>query len=216
MKDNPTYGSRCLQLACCGLAALLCLTAAKAAPLTNWARSGVATQSSTYPGGDPIKAIDGNTSGYWTDGSITHTADSENNDTSRLWWQVDLQEARSIAHVHLWMRDDCCQSRNNHLRIRILDGPDVATAAVLWETNTVPWMDAVPRELGFDVSPAINGRAIIVDHLEEFDRVGDGNFICISELEAFDQTPVTVQNYALIDNGGVATSSSCYVSDCTW
>ncbi len=42
----------------------------------NWARGGVATQSGTYPGGDAAKAIDGNYSGWWTDGSITHTADS--------------------------------------------------------------------------------------------------------------------------------------------
>lgn len=217
MKTRSKSGYRCLQLLCCSVTALLCLTAlsAKAATLNNWARAGIATQSSTYPGGDASKAIDGNTSGWWTDGSITHTADSENNDTSRPWWQVDLQETKPIAHLHIWFRDDCCQSRNNHLRIVILDRPDFATGVKLWETNTVAWTDAVPRELGFDLTPAVNGRAIYVDHLEEHDRVGDGNFICISELEAFDQIPVTVQNYALIDNGGVATSSSCYVSDCT-
>ena len=98
-----------------GVAALLCLTAlsAKAATLTNWARGGIATQSSTYPGGDASKAIDGNYSGWWTEGSITHTADSENNDTSHPWWQLDLQGAKSISHLHIWFRDDCCQVRND-------------------------------------------------------------------------------------------------------
>lgn len=34
-------------------------------------------------------------------------------------------------------------------------------------------------------------------------------------MEAFDQPLTAVRNHALESNGGVATSSSCYVSDCT-
>ena len=196
-------------------AALLCLTAlpAKAAVLTNWARTGIATQSSTYPGGDAVKAIDGNYSGWWTDGSITHTSDAENTDPEgHPWWQVDLQEAKSIAHLHVWFRDDCCQVRNDNLRIVIFAGADT-NGAVLWETNTTAWNGAVPRELGFDLSPPVNGRLIFVEHLPGQEGSGQ-NFVCLSEVEAFDQVPASTHNHALEINGGIASSSSCYVSDC--
>jgi len=196
-----------------GVAALLCFTAlsAKAATLTNWARGGIATQSSTYPGGDASKAIDGNYSGLWGDGSITHTADSENTDPAgHPWWQVDLQATKSISHLHIWFRDDCCQVRNDNLRIVIFASADT-NGAVLWETNTTAWNAAVPRELGFDITPAVNGRLIYVEHLPGQEGGGQ-NYVCISELEAFDQTPTSAANYAL---AGTATSSSCYVSDCT-
>jgi hypothetical protein len=195
-----------------GVAALLCLTAfsVKAATLTNWARAGIATQSSTYPGGDAIKAIDGNYSGWWNDGSITHTADSENTDPlGHPWWQVDLQATKAIAHLHIWFRDDCCQARNNNLRIVIFASADT-NGAVLWETNTIALNGAVPRELGFDITPAVNGRLIYVEHTPGQEGGGQ-NYVCISELEAFNQTPTSAANHAL---AGTATSSSCYVSDC--
>ena len=197
-----------------GVAALLCLTAvsARAATLTNWARGGVATQSSTYPGGDADKAIDGNYSGWWTDGSITHTADSENTAEAHPWWQVELPESKPIAHLHVWFRDDCCQVRNDNLRIVIYSSTNLATRVVLWETNTLAWAGVVPRELGFDISPPVNGRVIYVDHTP--DQVTD-NFVCLSEVEAFDQPLTAVRNHALESNGAIATSSSCYVSDCT-
>jgi len=197
-----------------GVAALLCLTAvsARAATLTNWARGGTATQSSTYPGGDASKAIDGNYSGWWTDGSITHTADSENTAEAHPWWQVELPEAKPIAHLHVWFRDDCCQARNDNLRIVIYSSTNLATRVVLWETNTLAMTGSVPRELGFDITPPVNGRVIYVDHTP--DQVTQ-NFVCLSEVEAFDQPLTAVRNHALESNGGVATSSSCYVSDCT-
>ena len=150
-----------------GVAALLCLTAlsAKAATLTNWARAGIATQSSTYPEGDAIKAIDGNYSGRWGDGSITHTADSENTDpVGHPWWQVDLQATKSIGHLHIWFRDDCCQARNDNLRIVIFDSTNTNPGGAVGDEHHRLGMCVVPRELGFDITPAVNGRLIYVEH----------------------------------------------------
>lgn len=198
-----------------GLAALLCLSAmsAKAATLTNWARAGIATESTTYNAqGEASRAIDGNTLGGWSDATTSHTADSENNATSNPWWQVDLQEAKPISHLHLWFREDCCFVRNDNLRIVIFDSTNTVTRKVLWETNNVEMNGSVFRDIGYDVKPAVNGRVVYVEHLP--DQAGTGqNFISITEMEVFNQPLTPPTNYAL---QGTATSSSCYVSDCTW
>jgi hypothetical protein len=185
------------------VAALLCSNAlsVKAATLTNWARGGIATQSTTYPGGDANKAIDGNTSGWWTEGFITHTADSENTVDARPWWQVDLQADRSIAHLHIWFRDDCCQPRNENLRIVIYDSADVATRKVVWESDTTQWANQVPRELGFDLNPPVTGRVIYVDHIPGL-AVETHNFVSLAEVEAFDQPLIALDNFARDARGG--------------
>jgi hypothetical protein len=195
-----------------GVTALLCLftISAKASPLTNWARGGIATQSTTYaPQGEANRAIDGNTLGGWSDATTTHTADSENTAEGRPWWQVDLLDAKPISHLHLWFREDCCQVRNDNLRIVIFDSTNITTRVVLWETNDVAMNGSVPRDIGYDVTPAVNGRVVYIEHLP--DQVAD-NYICITELEAFNQPLTPPTNYAL---QGTATSSSCYNGDCT-
>ena len=194
-----------------GVASLLCLSAlsAKAATLTNWARGGIATQSTTYSDqGKASNAIDGNILGGWSDATTTHTADSENTADGNPWWQVDLREAKPISHLHLWFREDCCFLRNDNLRVVIYDSTNVTTRVVLWQTNNAAMNGAVPRDIGFEVAPAVNGRVVYVEHLPEQDT---DNFICITELEAFNQPLTAVANYA---RAGTATSSSCYVGDC--
>src|SRR4051812_10353384 len=58
---------------------------------TNYALGKPTSQSSTGYGGDPSRAVDGNTSGVWTNNSVTHT-----NFGHQPWWQVDLLQARWI------------------------------------------------------------------------------------------------------------------------
>ena len=180
---------------------------AHASTLTNWARAGVATQSSTYNGtAVASRAIDGNTAGAWGDNSTTHTVTGDPGE----WWQVDLQEAKPIGHIHLWFREDCCFDRNENLRIVVYDKADVATRVVLWETNNLAWGLAVPRDIGFDVEPAINGQVVLVEHLELLP-----GFVCLTEVEVLDQALAPKANYALLEQGGSASSSSCYLGDCT-
>jgi putative heme-binding domain-containing protein len=68
----------------------------------NVARGGKAAQKSTINGGDASKAIDGNTSGRYADGSITHTAE----DTEDPWWEVDLGREYPIDSVVVYNRTD--------------------------------------------------------------------------------------------------------------
>ena len=78
---------------------------------TNMAQGKPATQSSTLPGyptAVAASAVDGNTSGNWSDGSVTAT----NLDTN-AWWQVDLGSSATVNSVVVFNRTDCCASRLN-------------------------------------------------------------------------------------------------------
>src|SRR5512143_3912920 len=90
----------------------------------NVAPLGTATQSTTGFGGNPEKAIDGNTSGMWVDGSISHTDTGD----PAPWWQVDLGEEYAIARIVLWNRVDCCPERLTNFHVSVLD----AALAELW------------------------------------------------------------------------------------
>jgi co-chaperonin GroES (HSP10) len=86
---------------------------------TNIAQGKRAYQSSNYAAnaGQPSKAVDGNTSGNWANGSVTHTVgrQGENNP----WWEVDLDKNYVITRVEIWNRTDCCQERLSDYNILV-------------------------------------------------------------------------------------------------
>ncbi len=74
---------------------------------SNLAPAGTATQSSTGYGGDPERAIDGNTSGVYSDNSVTHT-----NSGANEYWEIELAELSELDEVRLFNRtDSCCTNR---------------------------------------------------------------------------------------------------------
>eukprot|EP01052_Picozoa_sp_SAG31_P017872 SAG31_NODE_1241_length_9165_cov_4.706155_2_plen_331_part_00 len=62
-----------------------------------------ATQSSQAHGGDPGRAIDGDTNTVWGAGSCTHTSNGADQ-----WWQVDLGQSATVSHAVVYHRSDCC------------------------------------------------------------------------------------------------------------
>lgn len=74
---------------------------------TNLALAGSATSSSTYPGGDASKVIDGDTNGVWAGGSVAHTQ----NTTANEWITVDLGSVQYVDEIRIWNRTDCCSDR---------------------------------------------------------------------------------------------------------
>ena len=85
----------------------------------NLALNGTATQSSTSNGGIASRAIDNNTSGVWSQGSVTHTADAINS-----WWQVDLRQDADINRIEIFNRTDCCVDRLADFSVSVLDAND--------------------------------------------------------------------------------------------
>ncbi|TDC35882.1 PKD domain-containing protein [Kribbella albertanoniae] len=67
----------------------------------NLARGKTATQSSTSGTAVAARAVDGNTNGVFSAGSVTQT-----NLSTQPWWQVDLGSAAAVSTVTLWSRTD--------------------------------------------------------------------------------------------------------------
>ena len=87
----------------------------------------VATQSSVCEGGQPSRAIDGNTSGNWGSGSIIHTCPNSGNP----WFMVDLgaNKELTVNYVLIWNRMDCCSDRIAGADVEILDEDGTTVAA---------------------------------------------------------------------------------------
>ena len=84
-------------------------------------RCGAASSSTVGWGGEPDRAIDGNTDGNWGGGSCTHT------DTNPAWWQVDLGQTSTINRVAVFHRTNCCQDRLASANIIVSDTADFTT-----------------------------------------------------------------------------------------
>ena len=83
---------------------------------TNLALAGTATQSSLGSGGEAKRANDGNTSGLYTDRSVSHTATEAN-----PWLEIDLGQLQSIDRVVIWNRTDGVTDRLQGFEISLLD-----------------------------------------------------------------------------------------------
>lgn len=90
---------------------------------TNLAQGKGTTQSSTYsatgvPTGSSSKAVDGNTNGNYSSGSVTHT-----NSQAGAWWQVDLGANYDIGNIQIWNRTDCCANRLTNFDVIVSNSP---------------------------------------------------------------------------------------------
>lgn len=71
----------------------------------NVALEATATQSSTLGDAEASRAIDGNTSGYWADKSIMHTA-RQTSETAQHWWRLVLKEPTKLSSIVIHNRID--------------------------------------------------------------------------------------------------------------
>lgn len=109
----------------------------------NVAKSAKASQSSTDFDGKPERAIDGNTSGVYTENSTTHTANSTD-----PWWEVDLGKDVSVDKIVVWNRTDAeVGSRLAGAKLSIL----TSDRKTIWETT----LDKPKASESFEVQPSI-------------------------------------------------------------
>lgn len=83
----------------------------------NVALGAVASQSSTAFGSPAGRAVDGNPSGNWRDGSVTHTA----LDQPDPWWEADLGRETAVDAVRIFNRTDARPERLKGFVLRLLD-----------------------------------------------------------------------------------------------
>ncbi len=94
-------------------------TAAAAARFeTNHALGKPTTQTSVVWGGDPSRAVDGNTDGNYANNSVTHTQVE-----FEPYWQVDLGGKYMIDRLEIFNRADCCNDRLRNVLVFFSEEP---------------------------------------------------------------------------------------------
>ncbi|MCB1775179.1 MAG: discoidin domain-containing protein, partial [Gammaproteobacteria bacterium] len=127
----------------------------------NVALGKAASQSSTGWGGVPARAVDGDTSGVYDQGSVTHTLKEDN-----AWWEVDLGALHDLTAIHLWNRTDCCSYRLANFYVLVSDTP--FASGDLNEVLNQPGVTAIAYSavVGFDAEFSLDrtGRYVRVQH----------------------------------------------------
>jgi len=145
----------------------------------NVALRGIATQSSTGFGGFPERAIDGITSGFWADGSISHTAD----DDPTPWWQVKLDQTYTIDRIVIWGRTDCCMERLTNFRVSVLDEDEVPVYQEDFYPDGATFPDV--NLGGFEVPVGDDGRIVKIEMLGPSVLYAPRMWGCFAEVEVF-------------------------------
>jgi uncharacterized repeat protein (TIGR01451 family) len=143
----------------------------------NIARGKAATQSSTYLGQyDAARAVDGNTNGDFTNGSVTHT-----NHEYRPWWQVDLGASYEIASLNLWNRTDGSSERLNNFYVFVSDMPFISTnlEIVRAQPNVWSYYHAGPAGPSAEIAVGRTGRYVRV-------QLSNTNYLSLAEVQIWD------------------------------
>lgn len=117
------------------------------------------SQSTTRPGTNADRAVDGNTSGVYSQGSVTHT-----NNNIEAWFQVDLGRRMDIGLIKIFNRTDCCSSRLSNVNVFVSD-------VDMSERNVTSLVNDPSVDKAF-----IAGAA---SALEEIGSIGSGRFVKI-------------------------------------
>jgi hypothetical protein len=148
----------------------------------NRALNATARQSSEG-GGAAARAVDGNTSGVFAEGSVTHTIAEPG-----AWLEIDLGTSQTIGSVRLWNRTEVAHRLNDYW-LTITDTPADATqkAAILKEQSTPGlWqkrVTTIPRpSLTVDTSGA-KGRYLRIQLARQ--TPSPENVLSLAEVEAY-------------------------------
>ena len=94
------------------------LTLQLAASRINMALSNTAIQSTTFHGAVAERAIDGNSSPQWDQGSCSHT-----HSLAKQWWRLELPGVYRVSEIHVTNRNEFREWLNG---VEILIGNSLA------------------------------------------------------------------------------------------
>jgi hypothetical protein len=152
-----------------------------AATPTDVALGKSATQSSTFPGyltDGASAAVDGNTDGSFSDGSVTATNADPNS-----WWQVDLGASAAVSSIVIWNRLDCCSSRLGDYWVFVSDTPFLATdtpATLQNRAGTFASHQTSMPNPSTTIAAVAQGRYVRV-------QLSSANYLSLAEVQVFGQ-----------------------------
>ncbi len=90
--------------------------------LVNIAKGKFSRQSGSLGESRPSAGNDGNTDGYFNNGSVTHT-----NQDINAWYEIDIGKVEKIDSLKIWNRTDCCGYRLRDYWVFISELPFLPT-----------------------------------------------------------------------------------------
>ena len=168
------------------------------APPADMAQGKAASQSSTYGGALPSRAVDGNTDGVFSHNSVSHT-----NSQANAWWELDLGSSAAISSITIWNRTDCCSNRLSDYWVFVSDTPfgDADTPTTL-QTRTGTWsahQTSYPNPSS-SIPVSAQGRYVRV-------QLSGTNYLSLAEVQVFGTLGTAPVNVA---QGKTAAQSSTY------
>lgn len=116
--------------------------------------------------GESSRAVDGDTSGRWSLGSITRTATEY-----RPWWQVRLGKEYAIGGIKIWNRtDSCCSSKLVNFDVFVYNNAGELTFKAIIEDEPSP-------SVTIDAKGAIGSRIRI--------KLKDTNQLSLAEVQVY-------------------------------
>jgi hypothetical protein len=167
----------------------------------NLAQGHAATQSSTFPGfpsAGAASAVDGNTDGNFSNGSVTAT-----NLDANAWWQVDLGASAAIGSIVIWNRTDCCGTRLSDYWVFVSDTPFLPTdtpATLQNRAGTFGSHQTTVPNPSATIAVIAQGRYVRV-------QLTGTNYLSLSEVQVFGSTSAAPTDLA---QGQSATQSSTF------
>ena len=169
---------------------------------TNVALGKTARQSGTSYGAAASRAVDGNVSGNWQDGSITHTPDPAT--SAEPFWDVDLGRAYDVSAIQIWARTDCCRDRTADL--------DVCTSALPFPGDSLAAIKAAPGvSCKYIQHPVLRSHWMDIERPARWVRIQSrgslpaaSRIVALAEVEVFGVEPKGGQLFSAANYGGTA------------
>jgi len=142
---------------------------------TNLALGKPVEQSTTGWGGVAQRAVDGDTNGKWSDGSVTHTYWNGYGGETNPWFKLDLLQPSLVETVKVYGRSDCCSWRTRDAVVELKRGDDVVCTRNLFGSSLdiLEFLDdsCIASEIRVTLT---NGQPL---SLAEFEVYGTVNFV---------------------------------------
>ena len=163
---------------------------------------GSASQSSLNFGGEPDRAIDGDTNSAFSGGSCTHT------DVAPAWFQLDLGTHAYIDEVHIWHRSDCCQHRLESANIVVSTTPDFQSSGVVCSMLSDGTQEPEVSRCGGQ----IEGRYVTVDASANGVGASAGSIVTICEIAVYGLSSQHMGQSSLGSNLDTGTNADMVIS----
>jgi len=161
--------------------------------IRNLVQDGTSLQDSTYDRKTSNKAIDGNTNGDYSKGSVTHTKFER-----YAWWRVKLASTSLITKIKVYNRSDAVQDCLYGAVIEIVDEYGNVVARKTLTKSNLTYVETFQRKQDiwiFSMFFGSTNKEYIFCRSVRIYKNGFEEYLSLAEVEVYGAYPVTVLTF---------------------